>query len=378
MTTYPNPLTEIIKKEIHEHGGHLSFARFMELALYHESYGYYNAHRFTIGKDGDFTTAPQISPLFAQCIARQCQQILATLSAKNILELGAGTGQLAVDLLLALEQLKQAPTHYYIYEISSALRARQKKLLQERCPQLADRVIWLDKIPAGFEGIMIGNEVLDALPVHCFEVTTDGIQERCVSLDGDALSWTLAKPTTPELAAASQISELYQLPPGYRSEINLNMNKLVHSLAQHLAEGVILLFDYGYGQAEYYHPERNQGTLTCFYQHRHHNNPLIHIGQQDITAHVDFTRVIEEAHEYGCILAGYTTQAAFLLSCGLIDLASQLEPTLSAIDAFQMHHAIKLLTLPTEMGERIKVMGLAKHMTLPLIGFAQHDRRRDL
>lgn len=379
MTIYPNPLTEIIQNEIRKQGGVISFARFMELALYHPTHGYYCRDQFDIGKMGDFTTAPHLSPLFAQCLANQTQEILQTIHEGNILELGAGTGQLAIDLLRALKERQSLPAHYYIYEISGRLRSLQKERLHQFCPDLADRVIWLDALPSHFKGVILANEVVDALPVHRFEVTAEGIQELGVATQDEAFVWKPRTPTTPEFTAlTTQLQRDYELTPGYQSEVNLAMTTLLTQLATCMEQGVLLFIDYGYGQREYYHPERHRGTLTCFYQHHRHDNPLLRPGEQDITSHVDFTRVIELAHAQGLTLAGFTTQAAFLFSCGLLDIAATQEAHLDTVGAFNMHHAIKLLTLPTEMGERIKVMALAKNAPSSLLGFARHDRSRDL
>lgn len=375
-------LSACIRQEIDKHKGAISFARFMELALYHPEWGYYNADTFTLGKHGDFTTAPEISPLFATCFVKPTQQIAHHLGTNQILELGAGTGQFAKDLLFALHQRGNLPQHYYIYEISVGLRKKQQVFLRTACPDFYSRIIWLDALPAHFVGCVIANEVLDALPVHCFRIDAKGIQERCVSWKNEEFAWESLLTTDAELTEkVLAIRDLYSLPDGYESEINLHMQSFIQSVSDSVDQGIIFFADYGYGQAEYYHPERNHGTLSCFYQHRHHANPLHLPGLQDITAHVDFSSVIEYAANRGCSLAGYTSQAAFLLACGLLDLAAEEERHLSPTDEFKLHHAIKLLTLPTEMGERIKVMALSKNMNnreLSLPGFGLHDRRREL
>jgi SAM-dependent MidA family methyltransferase len=373
------PLTTFIQQEIDQRGGHISFAAFMALALYHPQFGYYCQPSLELGKRGDFTTAPEISPLFAQCFAKQVAQIFQQLAQPAILELGAGTGRFAKDLLQALHGLGVLPTHYYIYEISATLRQKQQDLLKKTCPQWFDRIVWLEALPPSFTGVIIANEVLDALPVHCFTQTAAGILERCVAWENNQFVWQLCAPTTPLLFETGQrICQEYALPIGYKSEINLQLAPLLQSLLRLLTQGVILLADYGYGQREYYHPQRMEGTLTCFYQHHHHGNPLTLVGQQDITAHVDFTRVIECAAAEEGELMGYTSQASFLLACGLLDLAALEEAKLSPAAAFNLHQAIKLLTLPTEMGERVKVMAIGKNMHNPLLGFSLQDRRREL
>lgn len=358
--------------------GSISFADYMSEALYHPTLGYYNNTAFSLGKQGDFTTAPEISPLFAQCLAQQVHDIQTHLAGAPILELGAGTGKLAGDLLTYLAMLDSLPDHYYIYEISPALRKKQRAYLQQTFPQFLDRIHWLDALPTHFTGVIIANEVLDAIPFDCFRVAENAIFERRVAYENHQFEWKLVKAREELLKLAEARRERYHLSEGYESEIHLKQAEYVRSLASLLQKGVILLADYGYGQAEYYHPERRQGTLTCFYQHRHHANPLILPGLQDITAHVDFTHVIETAHDAGCELGGYTTQAAFLFATGLMTSAESLEQTLTESQAFDLHQAIKLLTLPTEMGERIKFMALCKQFDQPLRGFSLQDRRREL
>lgn len=379
MSTGSNRLTEIIRNEISAKGGRITFARFMELALYHPEHGYYTSPDFTLGKLGDFTTAPEISPLFTQCLAKQCEQILSSLPQSNILELGAGTGRLAADLLKALEKSKHLPQRYFIYEISQTLRQKQKSLLTAECPDLAHRVAWLEQLPTNFDGVIIANEVLDALPVHRFRCQNNQIDECFVAWSNDQFIWTYSKPSSTQLNDKIQhIRDNYIVTENYESEINLSLENYVAEISNCLSNGVILFIDYGYGQREYYHPQRNKGSLTCFYKHQRHDNPLLHPGAQDITAHVDFTAVVETATEHGCEFLGFTTQASFLLDCGLIEIAQTTEQSLSEVEAFQLHQAIKTLTLPTEMGELIKVMALGKNSTLDLLGFQMADRSRDL
>lgn len=371
-------LTDLIREEIQSSGGFISFSRFMELALYSPGLGYYSAGQRKLGKGGDFITAPEISPLFSQCVAQQCHQVLNTLSKGEILELGAGSGIFAKDLLLELENLHSLPEHYFILEVSAELRARQKELLTHHCSHLMSRIIWLDTLPdVPINGMIIANEVLDAMPVHCFRIDNTDIQERCVTWNKDHFEWVYTAPTTSALTQqVESLTQEYDLPTGYKSEINLMLPAWIHSIASILNKGIILFFDYGYGRAEYYHHERHMGTLMCYYQHRRHENPFELIGLQDITAHVDFTTVVESAYAAGCTLAGYTTQAHFLLNCHLLELAQKQESTL--IEKTNQVQAIKKLTLPSEMGELIKVMALSKNYTESLCGFSLPDRRRDL
>ena len=355
-------LCAVIRAEINSVGGMLSFSRFMELALYAPGLGYYSAGKYKFGEGGDFVTAPEISPVFARTIARQCQQILQDIPAPNILELGAGSGVFAKDLLLELEKLGSLPQHYYILEVSADLRERQNNFLLKYCPHLYSRIIWLDSLPAEkLSGIIFANEVMDALPVYSFSIESNRLKERCVTWHQGQFAWQLTEPTTAALTLD------YKLPNGYISEKNLLLPAWIRALSESLAQGVILLFDYGYGRDEYYHPDRYMGTLMCYYRHHYHDNPLMLVGLQDITAHVDFTSVAESALDSGCTLQGYTTQAGFLLAAGFIELAQN-----------EKSSAVKRLIMPTEMGEAVKVIGLSKNFSKPLIGFALHDRRRTL
>lgn len=370
-------LINLIQQTILKNNGIISFAEYMGLVLYHLD-GYYNSPQFTIGKDGDFTTAPHISPLFAQCFANQCLTLFNQLDQGDILECGAGTGQFACDLLLALDQLGCPPEHYYIYEICPRLREKQAAFIKTTCPLLFERVKWLTDLPNKISGIVIANEVLDALPTHCFAVHQGTIKERAVTLQGEQFAWQLSAPLSD--AFVEQARLLHQrlvFAENYQSEINLAVLQFVKTLTSRLVQGVIFFVDYGYGEREFYHPLRNQGTLTCFHQHQSHADPFQFVGEQDITSHVNFTQVIEEAAKEGCELAGFTSQAAFLLGSDLIKLASKMEQNLSAKEAVNFHRAIKQLTFPTEMGERIKVMALSKHKKVNLMGFEQ-DRSREL
>ncbi len=382
MTTLPIPsdialahsekLAAHLREAIRAAGGAISFARFMELALYAPGLGYYSAGSHKLGPQGDFITAPEISPLFAASVAAAAAPLLQALGDGNWLEIGAGSGRFAVDVLSALAKRDALPAHYYILEISADLRAKQQALLTTSCPELATRVHWLDTLPTDFDGIIFANEVLDALPVHLFQIENQTVMERCVTWQNEQFTWQLTAPTTPDMATS--LAPL-SLANGYQSEINLFIAPWLKSLSNSLRKGAVLLFDYGYGRAEYYHPERHMGTLMCYYQHRRHDNPFIYLGLQDITAHVNFTTVAESALDVGFTLAGYTTQAGFLLATGITTLADN---TTDPVQHYQQAQAIKRLTLPAEMGEAVKVMALTKGIDLPLQGFHLHDRRRDL
>lgn len=366
-------LSALIQTEIKQQDG-ISFADFMQLALYHPQFGFYVAANFA----DHFVTAPLISDLFATCLAQQISELFADHQHENILELGAGNGQLMCDLLQKLANKNHHP-QYYIYEVSSKLRKLQLDLINKTHPQFAARVHFLAELPEKFSGVIIANEVLDAQPCKRFIVDDNAVHERCVALDEDGFTWQ----TKPFLSATMNkrlrsICKTYELFSGYESEFNLQTYALVYSLASRLQSGAILFFDYGYGREEYYHPQRNRGTLTCFYQHRAHSNPFLWPGLQDISAHVDFTSVAEAASNADCVVAGYTSQAAFLLSCDLMAHAQVAEKNLSTHDQVALHQAIKILTMPTEMGEVVKVMAITKNIEATLRGFALKDRRRDL
>ncbi len=366
--------------EIEKNNGAISFARYMDRALYTPSLGYYNAQHTVFGTDGDFITAPTLSPLFARCLAQNCATVLNVMPHGCLAEIGAGNGMLARDLLLALQDAETLPRAYYIIEISQPLRQQQHALLQRDCPALLERIHWLDQLPDAFSGIVIANEVLDALPVHCFTIHPQTILERAVGIQDHQLQW-LEKPASRLLVnSIEKIREKYELPTGYQSEIRLALTPWIQAIANKLQHGCVLLFDYGYGRREYYHPARQQGTLTCFYRHYRHNNPFCWPGLQDITAHVDFTAVAEAGTDAGLHLTGFTTQAHFLLDSGLLTTSpTQLSPK----ELFAQAQIIKTLTLPSEMGEVIKVMGFhtdsARAIALPgFSGLQRGDRRHEL
>ena len=283
-------LTEYIRQAIHQRGAPLPFADFMELALYHPEWGYYNSPSFAIGKMGDFTTAPEISPLFAKCIAKQCEQLFTQLPTKHVLEIGAGSGTLACDLLLECQQLGSLPHHYYIFEISLNLRKKQQAYLQSHCPALLDRITWLDALPNHFTGIVIANEVLDALPVHCFKIENAIIRERCVGWDGDQLNWQLTPPSSNELAdQLSALQHTYHFENGYESEFNLRLPVFIQSIANALTKGVILFMDYGYGQRNTTDPNGvtapSPASINTIQTNTHCDGPVYKTSQRMLILH---------------------------------------------------------------------------------------------
>lgn len=373
--THSEQLKTVIRQKIQAQGGQLSFHDFMQTALYEPGLGYYVAGLRKIGAEGDFVTAPEISPLFSQCIANQCAQILTERPNSSILELGAGSGRMAAAILLRLEQQACLPENYLILDLSPDLQARQRETLEQSVPHLLSKVQWLNHLPTEpFRGVILGNEVLDAMPVELFTVTEEGIASVQVGWVDDEFAFT-ARPSLQADYIQTRLPTDLSLP--YTSEFNPALEAWIHSLAACLETGAVLLIDYGYERADYYHPERSQGTLLCHYQHRVHNHPLLYVGLQDLTASVDFTAVAEAGVEAGLQVAGYTTQAAFLASCGLETLfikALTSDPQTS----YHLAQQIRTLSLPSEMGERFKVIALTKGFTTPLLGFRLSDRQHRL
>ena len=370
-------LAGLIRDEIERQGGRITFARYMELALYSPGLGYYSAGLNKFGAAGDFVTAPEISPLFARCVARQCRQVLQALGGGDILEFGAGSGVMAADLLAELEALNSLPQQYFIMEISAELRERQRATLLQRIPHLSGRVIWLDELPKQkLRGVVFANEVLDAMPVHCFQLNAEEASELYVACEDDTFVWRAGPLSDPALAEC--IAEIRaasrDLEPGYISEINLAGPAWVQAVAAAIESGMLLLIDYGYPRHELYHPERASGTLLCHYRHRAHDDPFLYPGLQDITAHVDFTALAEAGHTAGLQIAGYTTQGNFLLGCGLTDLAAGV-PADEVRQRVQLAEQIKRLTLPGEMGETFKALAMTRNCSNPLLGFKLRDLR---
>jgi SAM-dependent MidA family methyltransferase len=368
-------LSSLIVHEIDAAGGGISFARYMELALYAPGLGYYSAGSRKFGNAGDFVTAPEMSPLFARSIAQQLAQLHVD-GLRAIFEIGAGSGALAAELMLTLEGLGCTPASYLILELSADLRQRQRERIAQHAPSLLDRVQWIDALPAQFEGVILANEVLDATPAH--RVTTRGgaCLEVLVKRRGSGIAFEEFESTAAaELRRAA--TDLTLQDDDYHTEINLSARALVASLARLLTRGVMLIIDYGFPAREYYHPQRNRGTLMCHYRHHAHDDPYAFVGLQDITTHVDFSAVATAAIDGGAALLGYATQAQFLINCGITELLSTIPADNTLVYAPLAAQAQKLLS-PAEMGELFKVIALGKRMDLPLIGFARGDKSHRL
>ncbi|HEX7810597.1 MAG TPA: SAM-dependent methyltransferase [Burkholderiales bacterium] len=368
---HSDQVAALIRAEIGRKGGWISFARYMELALYAPGLGYYVAGAAKLGEAGDFVTAPELSSLFGATLALQVGELLPQ-AGGAVLELGAGSGRLAADLLAALQEQERLPDRYLILEISPDLAQRQRRALAERVPELAGRVEWIATLPRAFSGVILANEVLDALPIHLLAWRREGVCERGVSLEQESFGWSERPlPRSPLQDAAAAIP--VQAP--YLSEVSLAVPALVGALAGCLKRGVMLLIDYGFGRGEYYHPQRSQGTLMCHYRHRLHDDPFFLPGLQDITAHVDFTAVAEAGIDAGLKLLGYTTQAQFLVNAGITRLLERHSPDRAATYLPAVAAAQKLLS-PAEMGELFKVIALARDIEMAPSGFAGGDKSR--
>lgn len=366
-------LVQRIRDVIEAAGGWISFERFMEMALYEPGLGYYSAGATKLGEAGDFVTAPEISPLFSRCLANQCSQVLEV-TGGHILELGAGSGVMAADVLGELDRQQKLPERYFILEVSADLRERQRALLQQRFPHLMERIEWLDRLPEEFRGVLIANEVLDALPIHRFRIRGLKVNQLGVTWELGRLDWSEVHADAALEAAVREVEFNLGEPfaDGYTSEINLRLQPWIAGIAASMQQGVALFIDYGLPRRQYYAGSRSEGTMLCHFRHRFHDDPLINVGVQDIGAWVDFTAVAEAAVAAGMRVAGYTTQAHFLIGNGIEEfLAPKDDEELAA--RLQMARQAMLLTLPGEMGERFKVIGLAKDVELPLRGFSVRD-----
>ena len=383
MTPLPEPSADArvhservaahIRGEIARAGGWIGFARFMELALYAPGLGYYMAGARKLGAEGDFTTAPELSALYGHTLARAAAAALAA-PDDEILEIGAGSGALAASLLEELERLGRLPRRYLILELSPELRARSRDTLAARVPHLMERVAWLNGLPPAVCGFVIGNEVLDAMPVHVVRANAGTTEEAGVALGaGGAFEWAY-RPATGEVA---RVARALALPDGYTTEIGLVASAFVASLARTIERGVALFVDYGFPRREYYHPQRNRGTLMCHYRHRAHDDPFFLPGLQDITAHVDFTAIAEAARAAGADVLGYATQAQLLVNCGLTEMMSRIPPA-DAKRYLPLAAAANKLTSPSEMGELFKAIAFGRGVADDLAAFRSGDRRHTL
>ena len=353
-------------------GGWIPFSQYMALALYSPGLGYYSGGARKFGPGGDFITAPELTPLFGQALANQVADLLAQ-CAPELIEVGAGTGLLAADLLATLAELGVTPERYRILELSGELRERQRETIAARVPELLSRVEWLDELPEAFDGVVVANEVLDVMPLELVAWRDGGIFERGVAFKDGTFAWAdrPAEGTLREAAAALPV--VMPSEGEYVSELCLAGRAWVAEWSRRLTRGALLLIDYGYPQREFYLPSRSTGTLICYYRHRAHPDPFLWPGLSDITGFVDFTAAAEAAHDTGLDVLGYCDQASFLINCGLLERLAQRGAT-DTPDYIRAAKAAQRLIAPHEMGELFKVLALGRGIEAPLRGFLRGDR----
>ncbi len=377
-------LSSVIRDTIQQAGGWIPFDQYMHMALYQPGLGYYSAGAKKFGAVGDFVTAPELSDLFGRCLAQPILQVLQCAQfAENtpaILELGAGQGKLAAQILLALQQAGLADSAsglpaYYILEVSAHLREVQQQTLSALLPpELYGQIHWLERLPQTWHGVILANEVLDALPIKQFRVGAHACHELGVTLDANQNMLISEQVESQAHALPCAIQQQFQLPAGYIIETCANAQALVQSLADCLQQGFVLLIDYGFDAATYYHAQRHEGTLMCHYRHYAHHDPFYYPGLQDITAHVTFTAIAQAACDASMQLVGYLPQANFLLNCGILDTLAEQSETDSKTHLRQTA-AVQTLLSPAEMGELFKVIAFEKGIDMPdYRGFQSGDQ----
>ena len=356
-------LVERIVERIQQHGGVIGFDEYMQMVLYEPGLGYYSAGMAKFGAAGDFVTAPEISPLFGYCLARQCAQLIEQGCTAAVLEFGAGSGKLCAQILQALPGLER----YGILDLSADLRQRQQRYLRAQLSaELFHKIEWLGQLPQDFDGIVLANEVLDAMPVHLLQKQAQWI-ELGVGYRGQGFTWQPVETRGAVVEAMRQIETRFgELPVGYCSELNLNYRPWLNALAQACRRAVVLIIDYGYEQAQYYHVERSRGTLICHYRHRVHADPFVYPGLQDVTAFVDFDACADAAELAGFSATGLIGQGRFLLANGLLQEAERRAGCVDPMQQMALSQQVALLSLPQEMGEKFKVLALQKNFALEM------------
>jgi SAM-dependent MidA family methyltransferase len=366
-------LLVMLKKRLAEKNNWLDFASFMHHALFDATQGYYMRDTYKFGARGDFITAPEISDLFGRTVARQCAQILE-LTDGSILELGGGSGVLGSDILSELDRIDCALNEYLLFEPSAALTEQQKDRIARLAPKIKNKVRWVSELPRNFNGVILANEVFDALPVHILSLNAAGWEERGVMIENESLTWQNRPIEDQRLYDAVHGLEL-NFP--YVTEVCLAADSLINDLSNSLNFGAIFAFDYGYERSNYYHPDRREGTLSCYYQHKVDSDPLENPGNKDITAHVDFTRLALAAQDANLDVAGYVNQADFLVNCGITDILASFDP--NHLDTYlPAASAAQKLLSPTVMGDMFKVISLTRGINEPLFGFSHRDRQHML
>ncbi|MBT3456864.1 MAG: SAM-dependent methyltransferase [Thiotrichales bacterium] len=356
-------LEDIISKTIKDNNNPIGFDVFMNLALYHHQFGYYRSNKTIFGHKGDFITAPETSDLFGFCLARQCKQVL---NNGNILEFGAGSGILAAQILFELGRQNSLPAKYFIIELSAQLKKIQQGTLKRALPEIYDRVEWLTELPSKFKGVVVANEVLDAFPIKRVTLLNNQFYELGVEYADNCFQWKRFE----QPYSQSKVPHADDLPEGYTTEISNQSDGWLKSIYDLMSEGTVLLIDYGMSRAEYFHSQRSDGTLKCFHKHKSNNNPFIHIGDQDITASVNFTDIAKSSIDAGFKVDGYSTQSMFLISLGIENFLISEENEENKIKLAQ---EIKQLVMPGAMGEVFKVMALTKKQSVKLDGFKEQN-----
>ena len=377
-------LSALIAAEISEQGGWIGFDQFMQMALYQPELGYYTGPSAKFGEEGDFVTAPLIGALFAGCVAAQCGQIITELRQTteiiSIYEFGAGSGNLARDLLSALEDIGSLPDQYVIIETSGQLQQQQRDTLDQLPSSLRQKIHWKSSLPDVISGIVLANELLDAMPCKRLVLDQDGLAvELGVANDDNGFRWAAGE----QLVGGSARFDIAITDPGYQTEIGMQAEAWIRTVGGLLESGAMLLIDYGFAAGEFYHPDRRGGTLMCHYRHFAHDDPFFRPGLQDITAHVDFSAIARAARQTDLQVSGYCNQANFLLSCGLIDILAACQNDVVADDNQTRHMLeltgeVKKLTMPHEMGELFKVIALTKNYHQPLKGFTLRNNAYQL
>lgn len=370
-------LQQLIAREIQQHDGWIGFDHFMDLALYAPDLGYYRSALEKFGEQGDFVTAPLLGDLFGRCIARQCAQVIVSMENASLYEFGAGDGSLAVAVITELDKLGALPDCYYIMETSAELKQRQRSSLEDLNPELKSRVKWMDQLPDAINGVVVGNELLDAMPCKRFEVDAHGkIHELGVCNFDARFGWGMSS----HLMSNIDWLRKKNLGSGYQSELPMQAAAWVSTVGEKIDQGIMLLIDYGFPRQEFYHPDRNQGTLMCHYRHYAHTDPFFWPGLQDITTHIDFTAIAEAGAVSGLRMLGFCDQANFLLSCGLTDILADSQTGSDPVtkEILKLNVEVKKLTMPHEMGELFKVIAMGKEFQENLVGFQTRNQVRRL
>ncbi|QDC95870.1 class I SAM-dependent methyltransferase [Candidatus Methylopumilus universalis] len=359
--------TKIIQA-IHSNQGWISFDRFMEFALYDPEFGYYTGNLRKFGEKGDFVTASEISSFFAKTMCTQFEEIFLSLD-KNIIEIGAGSGKFALEVIQSLDSKKI--DHYFILEISHSLRKHQYELLIENLPpHLFSKVQWIDQIPQEYNGIVFCNELLDALPVDLIKKSSGIPYQKGVALENDLFIWK--DKAIKDLSTYDHIN-LESLPDNYLAEDAIHIKSWINNISESISKGVVIIIDYGFNHSEYFHEQRSQGTLMCHFKHHAHDNPLIQVGIQDITSHVNFSYVAREASSKGLHINGFISQANFLINCGILELLEKVNIEDSVLYMKSVSEIQKLLS-PSEMGDLFKVMTIEKNIDINLVGLKNNNK----